>query len=264
MNDNTRKLAKSQLDELLTHWQIIEFWLKKAEHVSKKTAVPAINELRYASRQLFNAVRIYGKYRLTNGDISALNKRMLIAEQYLLNADHDIFDSLHKFFGEETEENEKILHETEIRNRFPDYHVYKREIDAIGNLIQDARQDYFIRKQSYGEIRDKHIMFLINNRKNYISAVADGLLDQDKLRKELQREKQRSKIYGRWAVIATIVTIFSVPSLPFSIYTWMSSEEYCRRHSAWWATFLCDAPPLANPVASDDVFKFTNPATRNP
>lgn len=237
MKDNTRKIAKAQLDGLLTHWQIIELWLKKSEHVSKKSAVPAINELRYASRQLFNAVRIYGKHKLTPGDVSALNKRMLIAEQYLFNADHDIFDSLHSFFKDEVELNELVLHESEIRIRFKDYHIYKSHINSISDLITGARSDYFVRKTNYETIRDNHILFLIENRGNYVSAVADAMYDNRNLEQRLKREKLKSKIYGFAALLSVIFTIiFS----PIGLYAWLSSEEFCRKHTAEWATLFCE------------------------
>jgi hypothetical protein len=67
--DEFRKWANAELSRLLAYWRTIEFWIKKAEQVNDEAIIPAINELRYASRQIFNAWRILGKEEeLTEGE----------------------------------------------------------------------------------------------------------------------------------------------------------------------------------------------------
>ncbi len=103
MEDTFRACVREDLARLLSHWNTIEFWIKRAEQVNKKAVIPAINELRYASRQLFQAVKLFQNEEFSDGDKSVIRKRIIIAEQYLLNADHDVCDAIVGFFDENIE-----------------------------------------------------------------------------------------------------------------------------------------------------------------
>lgn len=59
MPDAFRNGVRDDLSRLLSHWKAVELWIKRAEQVNKKAVIPAINELRYASRQLFQAVKLH-------------------------------------------------------------------------------------------------------------------------------------------------------------------------------------------------------------
>src|ERR1700730_14662984 len=104
MDDDFRRRATDDIARLLAQWRVVEFWIKKAEQINKQALIPAINELRYASRQLFNAIVVMRNEPLTEAQKSIIRRRIIIAEQYLYNAEHDIADAITGFYDELTED----------------------------------------------------------------------------------------------------------------------------------------------------------------
>lgn len=78
---------------LLEEWATIEGKLKDSEHLARGVIVPAINELRYAGRRLLMVANIVSKARIKRDEVSELRKELILARQYLQNADHDIADA---------------------------------------------------------------------------------------------------------------------------------------------------------------------------
>ena len=87
-----RAKAKADISCLLDKWKTVELWIKRAEQINGSAMIPAINELRYASRQLFNAIHLYDKAPIAIEEREKIKKRIIISEQYLLNSEHDISD----------------------------------------------------------------------------------------------------------------------------------------------------------------------------
>ncbi len=62
--NNFRRDKKREFEELLAYWRDIECWIKTAEQVNTRAVIPAINELRYAARQLFCAIVLFRQHKL--------------------------------------------------------------------------------------------------------------------------------------------------------------------------------------------------------
>jgi hypothetical protein len=134
---------------LLDHWRTVEFWIKRAEQINKQAVIPAINELRYASRQLFNAIRILSKPELTDGDRDVVRRRIIIAQQYLFNADHDISDAIVGFYDILIRDLDLKLGPTAITIHFAEYPFFKQRIRESQEMIAEARRDYDKRGENY-------------------------------------------------------------------------------------------------------------------
>ena len=169
MNDDFCERARSDLARLLVYWREIERWIKKAEQVNNETPIPAINELRYASRQLLNAQNLFSKSPLDKGERDVISKRLIIAEQYLKNADHDIVDGIVTFYRGITNDIEQRIGRTGITEHYPTYPMLTETIRKCELLISDSRGEYAKRIENYAEIRAKYFLVLV--------AQYDGLLD---------------------------------------------------------------------------------------
>src|SRR5208283_5086123 len=170
MEDTFRACVREDLARLLSHWKTIEFWIKRAEQVNKKAVIPAINELRYASRQLFQAVKLFQNEEFSDGDKSVIRKRIIIAEQYLLNADHDVCDAIVGFFDENIEYLDKRYGISQITIFFHDYPKLRQIIKESSALISDSRHEYDNRKRNYEKLRDKHFPVLLDSYEQLLDA----------------------------------------------------------------------------------------------
>ena len=137
-----RAAAKEDFSRLLTQWARVELWLKRAEQINGEAIIPAINELRYASRQLFNALRLFHPAPLTEQDIRKIERRIIIAEQYLLNAEHDIYDSIVTFYRAVINDIEARFGRNIITSHFITYPLLLQHIRKCEALIADSRYNY--------------------------------------------------------------------------------------------------------------------------
>lgn len=236
-NDHRRK-AKRQLDQLLDYWRQIEYWLKRAEQVSYDACVPAINELRYASRQLLNAVRVYGKHKLTPGDISVLRKRIVIAEQYMLNADHDICDAVVKYFAKSIHDAEKQVPVERIHVHFNEYASYKGSVQEANRLIVETRSEYDKRAENYHAIQTRIIPDLITLYPKFENGAASAIYEQRELSVQLERAKAKAKILGFFPILTGLASMISVP---LAIGLWLKPvDDFCEK-TTWEPTIaLCN------------------------
>jgi hypothetical protein len=219
MSLSDRREAKQELQRLLEYWRNIECWIKQVEVLQKRALIPAINELRYASRQLFNAVRIYGKGTLSEGDKSALKKRLIIARQYLLNADHDICDALLSFVDTRLDqiEGQYGLLPGDIERDFPQYGALRQKIAQCLGLVVESRRDYDKREWNYGQIRQ--VVVELTAEFPAIEKVAAAQYIQNmKSELELKRLNLRAKILE---VITFISFFIGIASLLFGVVPYL-------------------------------------------
>lgn len=178
----TRKQAKQELTRLLRYWREIEFWIKRAENVRQEAVIPAINELRYASRQLFNAVRVYSETRaLTDGDGHILQKRLCLAEQYLINADHDITDAIISIADELFVHIEQEFSIGEFVPFFPDYFSAKELVRECLKESEETRHNYDLRQEKYESIRKKLEIIIL-----YIKKMEEAMFQARSNKKNLE------------------------------------------------------------------------------
>jgi hypothetical protein len=216
-----RKKAKEEIARLLEYWRQIERGIKRAEQISGKAVIPAINELRYASRQLYNAIRIFDKKRLTAGDISNINKRLIIAEQYLLNADHDVIDGSVSFYRKEIIRLNKEFGVAGITTHYHDYPHLRDVVNECDRLIEETRFEYSKRKQNYDEIRNNHLDTLVNSYRSFETAEIDALFERAKLERQIVIKKGTIRILDLFSTVGAIASIIGVPlAFWLALSTW--------------------------------------------
>ena len=261
MTGEFRKEAKQTLGRLLTYWHTIEVWLKKSEQISSAAVIPAINELRYASRLLYNAVRIYGKYRLSPGDRSALSRRLILAEQYLLNADHDIGDAITAFYRGEIELVQSEFTAPLMRQYFPEFDHFCALVAMCDELILNSRYDYDARAANYRKLREVHVEELKALYPKLIDAHALARYEKQKLEIELARARARADFLAWFGVVAGVIAIAGTA---FSIYAWFEpASVFCRWHTNDVISQLCAASlEEASRPASDGVPKMSSQSNR--
>jgi hypothetical protein len=203
--------------------------LAKARRTSKRRSYhTTINELRYASRQLYNAIKIYDKEPLNEAHRSIINKRITIAEQYLFNAEHDISDSIVTFYRAVVSDIEKKYGRNLITSHFPEYPAFRLRIKSCEALIADARENYEKRAQNYNEVRKDHLEQMILLHEKLIDAQVSAAEEHQRTANALRMAEGRASL-GFW------ITIFSVPlailGIWLAVYLWIvTPERYCVLH----------------------------------
>ncbi len=188
----TEKLE--EVKELLRYWQQIEKWLKKADHYHGKALIPAINELRYAGRQLFYAIQMLDiSDEHTEIEKKHIGKRIVIAEQYLQNADHDIVDSIVGTLIKETALLNTQFGKAEVTTYFPGYPKLCLDLETTKTLIQDTRHDILKRREAYQSIRADHMERFIVVGKELEAAAVEATVRAKKLQFALEQRETELK-----------------------------------------------------------------------
>lgn len=141
---------RDKINDLLVRWNIVQGRLKQAEQISQFAVVPAINELRYAGRILVAALSNVAPNR-ENG-LPPIDEAIVIASQYLTNAEHDIADALIYFFQEKADDLNHRYGAGAIREVHPPYGDFLQSLAQARKLIVGSRADLAVRKANYCEL----------------------------------------------------------------------------------------------------------------
>ena len=180
---------QAQLIALYRQWNEVQGNLKQAEQINQLAVIPAVNELRYAGRILVHvlasgqcgvdlageaAVDLTAEAAERGADIAqqgdasdeldemSLHEAIIVARQYLKNAQHDISDSLIYFFQQRVDELNGRYGAASIIANFKQYGEMVEKLKSCRELVIASRTDLSKRDANYKEIR-KNSEFLIEN-----------------------------------------------------------------------------------------------------
>jgi len=147
---NLTASQRQKIGALLDRWNKIQGRIKQAELISQYAAVPAINELRYAGRMLVAALSNTAPTE-RNG-LPSIDEALIIASQYLSNAEHDISDGLVYFLQEKADDLNLRFGAETIRELHPNYEVFLDQLSKARGLIVESRSNLSIRNENYDEV----------------------------------------------------------------------------------------------------------------
>lgn len=218
-----RRRMRKELGTLLERWYEVERWIKRAEHVNKKAVIPAINELRYAARQVIHAIKVISsKKPLNEGEINSVRRRIILTRQFIMNAEHDICDAIASFYKDVIDDLDRNIPVSIIQIYYPGYVEFRKNLQDCLQKIQDSRRDQDDRINIYEEIRTKYLGYLIEEFQNLQEAHIQAQHQQKILEDELRKKDQRNKISLWFGYISGFASLVSVP---LSIYFWQRSSD---------------------------------------
>jgi hypothetical protein len=223
MSDDFRAAAREKISRLLDKWKSIEGSIKIAEQISSEAQIPAINELRYASRQLFNAVMLIDKIELTGDDRQKIDQHITVAGQYLLNAEHDIADAVVTFFHSVVADVEVRYGRNIITTHFPRFPLFRDHIKQCERLIAETRGNYELRSDNYRQIRENHIPHLVDMHEALIESQVSAEEERQRAARELVIAKGKVRLYGFGMLALAIIAILEPP-----ILWWMPPDKLCK------------------------------------
>ena len=166
-------LAESDIKTLrliVKKWCDIQAEIKRAEQVSRLSVGAAINELRYAGRILVAALAqeldpdsiIYNTQEEGLNQSQSISERIVIAEQYLTNADNDISDSLIYFFQKRADDINYTYGAKAVVERNPGYEKFLQYLGESRSLIIESRRNLWKRKECYEKLKPLREKLIVN------------------------------------------------------------------------------------------------------
>lgn len=197
-----REDIRVKLEEVAEHWNRVEIRAKRAEKICSYPIIPAINELRYAGRQLADALEFL--VRGQDWDRSIYD-RITIARQYLYNADHDVTDALIDFIKLELDGATAKYGDEYVRKHYPYLDELQTDIERANDLASDSRGDRRNRAVAYVKIQQ-------------ILEKPGGLVDKYRKYKKFEPRiiyeallvQRRAKLMARLAICGAIASIVSL------------------------------------------------------
>ena len=189
------------MEALLDHWSSIEASIKQAELVNGFVPVPAINELRYAGRQLIRAFRLLGDPKADDEYVKAVNN----AEQYLINADHDVTDATVVFIGRRVSELNRRYGRPAVEKVDPNYSEINKSIEFCRQEIQTSRFDLSRRDEIYRFLKNTEVPRLISLFKDFEKTDALMIAESALKSNEIERLELKN-LYA--SLYATVVSVF--------------------------------------------------------
>lgn len=138
------KEQQAKIQNLLQRWNNVQGRLKQVEQISQFTTVPAINELRYAGRMLVSALA--NATPKEDHGIPSVDDAIIIAGQYITNADHDITDALILFFQKKSDDISFRFGRDTIIKEFPNYKSFIQDLREARKLVILSRADAIKRR----------------------------------------------------------------------------------------------------------------------
>lgn len=229
-DEEFRAAVEADFVRLLRHWAIIEYWLKKAEQINGAAIIPAINDLRYASRQFFNAHRTFGNSPLSEEDKKKISRRINVAEQYLFNADHDISDSIVTFYRNITDDIENRFGRSIITSHFPDFPSLLKRLKVCESLIVETRGNYEVRGANYKILREEHLPVIFQLHERLIDSQVSAQEEINRTAAAIKRAEGRASLAWWLHVLSAPIALFGII---LAIYLWViTPEKYCKYHGA--------------------------------
>lgn len=207
-NDDCDRAFVSTLLEIEAEWNEAERYMKAAERYRNELVYTSVNELRYAGRQIMDAIAEYrsGKF------CEELRERKFAScltevRKICARAKHDSVDATVLYIEDTVRELEATFGSAFLAKHAEDYGPIKRNLAIVNRLIEDARKDRTLRDQNYEVILRDHFETIRRHHQNLTcdEEVLRSLYDQ-------HQEDNRSKFDWKnaWGpallgVIATLV-----------------------------------------------------------
>ena len=160
-------------------WNEVQGYLKEAEQNDGYSYIPAINEMRYAARKLLDVWIVLHeadkRKKLSSAVQSELEEKLVIAEQYLINAHHDITDEIignlkvSLNIWEERYGLGVFQSVTSKRKKFEEMLL------AAQSLVVESREEREVRKSLYARLRAEHVPALVAEYKDLETSLTDNV-----------------------------------------------------------------------------------------
>lgn len=192
--------------ELSKEWNRIERRAKEIESFRGEAIVAAINEMRYAGR------RIVDFLALANDEASsdAARDHLIVAKTYLINADHDLTDSVIFVMHQRISATEKKYGRKRICEVCPGFADLYPLVQEAQEIVKISREDRLTRLDAYRRLAEEYVPKLIALHKQMVATDALSIDDVSILEKNVRLVAWISFVGSVASVIGIILGIWGI------------------------------------------------------
>ncbi len=164
--------VQPQLDDLRTRWYFIEGKLKEMEFLGDKPAMPAVNALRYAGRQMAELIDLGRIENPTQTQQEAIVSAVAIAHDSMNIAQSDVVDAALYVLDQDTRAMRDRYHDTLLMKHVPGFQDLLSRLAVCANLIIETRENPAVRRGHYQIILDKHFKQMLDIYRDGLPLIA--------------------------------------------------------------------------------------------
>ncbi|MEM9344529.1 MAG: hypothetical protein AAGA87_15920 [Pseudomonadota bacterium] len=135
--------------------------MKSAEQTRRDVVHAAVNELRYAGRVVMDVWEL-SLDENSQGDTDKIDEKLTVAEQYLMNADHDITDGICLVLYQKMLDLLEHVPRRKLRRDFKDLDEFLERLDKANQIVTQSRETRADRKELYEQLEKEHIPYLLS------------------------------------------------------------------------------------------------------
>jgi hypothetical protein len=204
---------KRRLAAIASRWNDIEERMKKLELLRGETLSAAVNELRYTGRKIADVLSIVTGDDQGQVTIDAANKELIVAENYLNNADHDITDAVVLFVGIRVKRVVERHGKKKIIGCFPEFEKLHAWLEKAHAVVAESRGQRGQRTEIYKDLAKTHVPLLLELHRGLASHPDLGLPEEGR---KLQLI----------SVMAIIGATAGVCTFLFNVFSWWFTPDY--------------------------------------
>jgi hypothetical protein len=208
----------ARLAELSSLWNRIELRAKQAEQWRGEAIVASINEMRYAGRRIVDAIAL-AENNLDGSQDPKIEEHLIIAKSYLLNADHDITDSVSFIVLRRVSKTIDQHGLQKIEQYCPKFAEDYLLVKEANQLVLQSREERAKRIEAYNKLADEYLPRLMDLYKRLVDSRELALTEPvSRELRNLRRKVYWTRIFAFSGSAASIVSL--ILGLLFWIYPW--------------------------------------------
>lgn len=137
-----------------------------------------------------------------------------MAEQYLLNAAHDVADSIITYYADVIDIIRSQYGAPEITIHYPEFPLLCKRLRECEKLVRETRQDYEKRRENYDKVRTEYFDYFVDEFEKLQNAEVNAAYDKEKLQREVILAKKSTTVWQAvslgLAILSAVLGITSV------------------------------------------------------
>jgi hypothetical protein len=155
-SDSQRRLAA-----IAARWNNVEPRTKEVELLRGETIYAAVNELRYTGRKIADVLLLVAEGKEDPETLAKINEQLVVAENYLINADHDLTDSAVLFVGIRIKRIIEAHGLKKVIGVAPEYKELSQILEEAKSVVIKSRGDRANRTEVYAKLAEHHVPKLV-------------------------------------------------------------------------------------------------------
>lgn len=143
--------------------------MKTLELMRGETLSAAVNELRYTGRKIADVLALATSDDQGQAELEAISEYLIVAENYLNNADHDITDAVVLFVGVRVKRVVERHKKKKVIRCVPKFEELHRSLEEAHKVVAESRGKRGQRAEIYKELANTHVPPLVDLHKQLAS-----------------------------------------------------------------------------------------------